>query len=309
MDARESPHYYRDFFARRVLRIFPLYFGALLLLVVVFPGLGLVPGTWRDEQLWYWLYLSNWTQPYTPGPLPHFWSLAVEEQFYLLWPFVVLRLEPRSLLPACLWIAAASLVLRCLMLAMGVFPEAVYMFSHARMDALVLGAAAAVILRHPASVPPLFASPARLWRAAVVIGVVGLGLTRAYPRGSVLGQTLGYTLLAVVFALAVLALALEDTSGQGGWIARILRSAPLRANGRYSYGMYVWHKPLHDLVGKPTLESLGLGPSLPLAAGLAYVGVGIAVTFGVGMASYWLFERHFLALKERFAPRGPRGPG
>ena len=307
LDSRESPGYLRSFFARRVLRIFPLYFGALVLFLGILPALGLTPPSWGDHGLWYWLYLSNWTQAYVGGSLPHFWSLAVEEQFYLAWPFVVLVLGARPLLRLCIALSIASLGIRAAMVAMGVLPEAIYMFSTSRIDALLLGGAAAALLRLPAGTGSRLRDPRTLWLAAAGLGFVGFVVTRAYPRTSPLGQTLGYSILALVFAASILALALEDRV-KGGRVGRILRLAPLRALGLYSYGMYVFHKPLHDLVGKPVLQALGLGGQIGWGPGLAYVGVATLATLAAGMLSYHLFERHFLALKRRFVA-APANPG
>jgi peptidoglycan/LPS O-acetylase OafA/YrhL len=101
-------------------------------------------------------------------------------------------------------------------------------------------------------------------------------------------QLYGYTVIAVGFAL-ILVGALDGS--------RMLASKPLRRVGMYSYGMYVFHVPLHLWVGLPII---GEDPSLPLA--LLYVVVMMLVTFGVAAASYHLFERRFLLLKTRLAP-------
>ena len=90
VDALGSPRYFRHFYIRRTLRIFPLYYAALLVALFVVPQVAQVPA-WaaaaRQNQWWYWSYLSNWGAPFGHGiaGLPHFWSLAVEEQFYLCW--------------------------------------------------------------------------------------------------------------------------------------------------------------------------------------------------------------------------------
>jgi len=304
LGSRGTPTYFRSFFVRRVLRIFPVYFGALVLFLWIAPSVGLAPPSWRDHQLWYWLYLSNWTEPFLGGSLPHLWSLAVEEQFYLLWPFVVARLDARDLLRTCVALAVASLMIRAVMLGAGVPAEAVYTFSTSRIDALLLGAAAAIVAREPRFMPRALGAPRTLWFVALGTGVLGFLATHGYPRTSPLGQTVGYSLLSVVFAAAILALAIEARQGKKpSLMARALSSAPLAALGTYSYGMYVFHKPLHDLVGSRVLASMGFGHGLGLLEGLVYVGIGALATLLVGVASYWVLERHFLALKDRFAPR------
>ena len=300
LDSRGRPGAWRDFLARRALRIFPLYYGALVLLLVVLPALGVTPPGFREHSLWYWLYLSNWTQPYQGGSLPHFWSLAVEEQFYLVWPLVALRCSPNQLLRVCVGVAIAGLLLRIGMVAAAVDREAIYMSSLSRMDALALGGAVAAWLRLPGRMDRAVEWRRRVWWLAVGLGAVGLVGTGFYPRTAPLGQTVGYSVLAATFALAILALVADDAaadrSRRTSWLALPL----LRMLGLYSYGMYVFHKPLHDLVGKPLLSFLGYPALLPTPLGVAYVAGGILAVTAAGAASYWLFERRFLALRARF---------
>ena len=102
LDSQRSGNYYRAFFGRRILRIFPLYYVALLIGLVVFPLVfpGAVDSSSpRRDQIWLWTFLFNWAHPFgTAGfGFSHFWSLAIEEQFYLIWPFVVRKRNPRSL--------------------------------------------------------------------------------------------------------------------------------------------------------------------------------------------------------------------
>jgi peptidoglycan/LPS O-acetylase OafA/YrhL len=107
LDEKGAPRQLHNFYMRRVLRIFPLYYAVLLVAFIVLPALGDRPA-WsvanKSNEIWYWLYLVNWDIPIEGGGggLSHFWSLAVEEQFYLLWPLAVIALSRSALSRLCL---------------------------------------------------------------------------------------------------------------------------------------------------------------------------------------------------------------
>ena len=109
LDARETPNRVRNFYVRRGLRVLPLYYGVVFALVVLWPlfrpdGTPAID-TLRHNQWWYWFHATNFISR-LPGAMPyntgHFWSLAVEEQFYLIWPWLVFTLSPKTLLRLCL---------------------------------------------------------------------------------------------------------------------------------------------------------------------------------------------------------------
>jgi len=99
--------------------------------------------------------------------------------------------------------------------------------------------------------------------------------------------------------------AVADGGAARGWVGW-LRAAPLRLLGRYSYGMYVFHKPLHDLAGKPLLQSLGLYEHAGSAVAVGYIAIATLVTLGLAMVSYHLFEKRFLGLKRWFVAEPAR---
>jgi peptidoglycan/LPS O-acetylase OafA/YrhL len=305
LDARGSSNYLSGFYGRRFLRIFPLYYGTLFVMFVVLPAVGHVPAALehdRAHQIWLWAYVSNWAAGtgQASRSLSHFWSLGVEEQFYLLWPIALTRTGPRACLRLCLGVAAAALGARLALLAAGAPTAAIYEYTVTRMDALALGGAAAAALRIPELGAQLAARTRRLWIASLVVFVVGAAVSHRYVLETFAASSVGYSFLSVTCALVVLAAATSDLRPGS---PSLLRAQPLRALGKYSYAVYVFHKPLHDFVGKPALARLGLDASRSTPVAIAYIVVMFALSFGAAFASYHLFEKHFLRLKGRFAPR------
>ena len=148
VDTAGAPRFFRSFYLRRTLRIFPVYYAFLavyFLVVPLLPG-GAPPGEGQlADQLWYWTYLSNWLPllEHPSGPLNHLWSLAVEEQFYLVWPLLVVVSGRRFPWVVLFFVVAAPLS-RLGMHRAGLEPEYLYHFTNARADALAIGALVAL---------------------------------------------------------------------------------------------------------------------------------------------------------------------
>jgi peptidoglycan/LPS O-acetylase OafA/YrhL len=305
LDTRGSGNYFSAFFGRRALRIMPLYFAVLCLAFVIAPAIVTLPEGLRataHHQVWLWTFLSNWADPFGADVhgFGHFWSLAVEEQFYLLWPLIVFLCGPSRLLRVCGVVAVLALATRCWLIYEHFPEEALYMFTICRMDALAMGAAAAALIRIPSTLAFLQRSvKAVAWLAAGMLLATTLG-TRGLAMYEVSTQSIGYTLLSIAFAL-VLLLAALPTTGALRATMRLLACTPLRLIGRYSYGMYVFHLPLHTFFGIVLLRSL-VGVVTP-TDGLVYIVVITAVSFGIAALSYELFERRFLRLKLRLMPQ------
>jgi peptidoglycan/LPS O-acetylase OafA/YrhL len=298
LESHGASNYYRAFFGRRLLRIFPLYFLFLFVALVVLPAAGVGAVQYlhdRSHQIWLWTFLINWTTPFGLNVVGfgQFWSLAIEEQFYAIWPLVVATWSAR-LLRLCLALAAGALVVRCLFLLLGLPEDTAYTFTVARMDAVALGAAVAVAA-HGAARASWFNRPDSLVWSAIGLLLLGAAITRGYPARAVSTLTIGQSLSAVAFALMVMAASSRGT----GWWRKCLELSWLRAVGKYSYGMYVLHLLLEMLWHEAIVSRLSwAGTFAPVLHMLAITGV----SFGAAVVSYHLIETHFLRLKRWFVP-------
>jgi peptidoglycan/LPS O-acetylase OafA/YrhL len=302
LDTQTDTNYFRAFYARRALRILPLYYTVLVLLLIVAPALHI--GTrllhpTLTEQLSLWLFFVNWTHT-APYGFAHFWSLAVEEQFYLFWPFIVHRISARRLFAVCVCIAPIALAARSIMIFSGASSWAVYTATTSRLDALALGGAGACLLRNPAARSWVASRLNTVNLAALALFVIGIPVTHAYDAEASQCQIFGYTLLALCCATLV------TTAAAGGQarhtaLARVLCWGPLRYCGKYSYAIYIFHQLVSKLIGEPWLLSRFGGHPPALAVYVYSLAVGL-VSFCAAFLSYHLLEKHFLALKVLFAP-------
>ncbi|HSP20456.1 MAG TPA: acyltransferase, partial [Myxococcaceae bacterium] len=278
---------------------------ALALFGLLGPALGLIdPWTFGRWGLWYWAYLGNWAYAARQviPPLSHFWSLAVEEQFYLLWPLVVLLARGRRLALLTAGLVVVSPVLRAWIVHGSGWPVgSAFRVTLGRLDGLAMGALLAVAFRDPAG----RAWVARAWPWAAALGAMGfvaLGAPLDFDMHQARLEIWSHTALALAFGgLLAGAVAGEGVSSR---LSRVLSAGPLRALGRISYGVYVWHYLVH--VG--ALRALRAHPAgaalLATRPGyLAYAVLGAAASIALAWASYHLVEKRFLALKDRLAPR------
>ncbi len=238
--------------ARRALRVFPLYYGVLTVAFVLLPRMvhWAEPAfaTLQANQWWYWGYAVNLLTALTHGqgtPLntTHFWSLSIEEQFYLVWPLVVWACKPRVLLRVIALTMIAGLAFRLAL----VLPDPAhnarlaFYLTPGRLDGLMTGAALAVVARAPGGLTGLQAF-APLVCGAGVVALSALAILRGgFNHQDPVVVIAGLPLVALLFgALLVMALAAPRTSRLGRWLS----GASLRKWGKYSYGIYIIHFPL-----------------------------------------------------------------
>ncbi len=296
--------WWRGFLVRRALRIFPLYYLTLLLFGLLGPALGLVdPWTFGRWGWWYWGYLGNWAFPARQviPALSHFWSLAVEEQFYLAWPLVVLAARGRKLALAAGALVLAGPLLRWAIVDAGWPVGSAYRVTPGRVDTLALGALLAVAARSARGRALL----RRGWRAAALLGAAGfvaLGLPHGFDMHARPLEIWSHSLLALAFG-GLLAGAVV-TEGTGHPLRRLLGARPLAVLGRLSYGIYVLHYLVHvGALGALRTRPWGLALLGSRAGYALYAAAALGATLLAAWASFHLVERRFLALKDRLAPR------
>jgi peptidoglycan/LPS O-acetylase OafA/YrhL len=296
LDTKGTTGWLWKFYVRRTLRIFPLYFGFLALLFVflvplaahTFPAQAAAV---RENAEWYWTYTLNILialegEAAAPIRTVHLWSLAVEEQFYLVWPWVALLLSRTGLLRLCGALLGISAGLR-LLASFGWTPfQAPEYFTLVRMDGIVAGSMLAAWVRGPVGwdvLPDLVTVRRALVFAAPAVLLL-MFASAAVPRPV---RVIVPTAWALLFAGAV-AYAARAPEGRARW------SRELRFLGKYSYGLYVVHFPMLlflELSGVRTFMSVSLSGQI------AFIGLGALCSLAVAVPSWHLFEAPILSLK------------
>jgi len=307
LDGKGRPRQLPNFYMRRVLRIFPLYFLVLIFAFIVLPALHAMP-EWlaadRDRQLWYWTFLINWAAPVVGGgtTLSHFWSLAVEEQFYLLWPLLVVVCGRRALAWLCAAVVVSALVFRGWQTAVDFefAQQAAYQFTVARWDALACGALLALALRWRGAFGQLERHSHKVFYAVAAYVVLTIVLRHNYapvePGFAVLNQSAA----ALFFALLIY-FALAPLHVESALVARWLRFSLLRKTGKYSYAMYVFHLPMIHVWGDLRSQWFpNWGNDFPLLSVLGDIVVVLALSTLLALLSWRLIETPFLNLKRLF---------
>ena len=301
IDSRGREHRLRNFFARRVLRIFPLYYLVLFALFVVAPlftsdPLIVYPSS---DKAYYALYIQNLCLPLINPELPasvylsHTWSLAIEEQFYLVWPWLVVFLPRRVLIAGLMLVLIAAPIARFQLLAER--PAAwsqywlVYKHTLLHVDGLAVGSLLALIVRSTrvseralkltGTAITLVVLPFALW---VLSSLASRGVSD-YPYTPT-DPSIG-SLMFSILALGFGGLLAAILTVRASWLDAFLCNPLLTWIGSISYGLYVYHFPVILLFRRFELPALA----------------SIPTTVAVASLSWYLFEKPILRLKARFS--------
>jgi peptidoglycan/LPS O-acetylase OafA/YrhL len=303
-DARGSQRFFTNFYARRLVRIFPLYYAFVLLRTVLLPAIISLHRTYPPitaDAPWYWLFLSNFRfaahpQAFNTNVLDVSWSLAVEEHFYLVWPMIVFLFDRRTLMKILAGVIAAALAIRVALFVRNPDGIATYVLTFCRMDSLATGAMIALAARSIGLATLAHrAKPAFFIALATVIVILSVHGPEWQHNGLI--QTVGFSGLAALFGSFLI---LGATSPPTAPLGRFLASGPMTFFGRYSYALYFLHSPIRDIIQYHVYKPAGLWGMFP------FVALCLTLSILAALASWHLYEKHFLKLKKYFPAGGNR---
>jgi len=337
-ESRTANHYFRNFYARRTLRLFPLYYFTLVAAFLILPlTLPLFHGASNPLRelgaqikltkeisvywIWYFTYAVDILLAFKGAMfIGQFWSLAVEEHFYLVWPLLIHRLPRETLIKVTGGIVIGTILVRCCLIRF-LIPYAIFCLTPCRMDGLAMGAMIALVLRQENGAARL-QSFARLAFPvlAVLCSILLLFQKGAWSQYGFIQQTIGYSLTPALYATLLIFVLTKES-----W-ARAFSGRFLRFFGKYSYAIYVIHPFLLDYL-RPffTLDQPGHFSvmtdvllrgdeailSRPWARaffdGGGYIVSVVVLSLLAAMTTWRLLELPFLNLK-RFFPYERRSP-
>ena len=306
LKTRETRFYFRNFYIRRVLRIFPLYYLVLFLFFTLSPilfkqqGSNTVFSYYQSNSTWYWTYFQNWLMVKKgPPPVPflsHFWSLAIEEQFYLLWPFMIFFIKNTKTIKRII----AGLILLAIITRLTVwimYPHEVekfYCSTFTRMDSLLMGCFLAVHIREGNEISM------KLVKGVITcFGMLRVGSLLVFGnlrQDNLLFPTVGYSLTAAFFTSLVY-LVLRYENAIMGWVKHL---SALRFAGKISYGMYVYHIPIYLVLCNLLSKAIADTSQSLIGNRLFVSGLSVLLTVAASTISFYLLERPILNLKKHF---------
>ncbi len=298
-DMRDANHHWLNFYRNRALRLFPLYYALWAFLAfycIAFHH------PWYRSNFAYLFYAGNFVFPFRslnqigPFNISHLWSLAVEEQFYMIWPVLVWRIRKIETLKRIALIAFfASLTLKFLAFGLHVNPRWSYVLLPLRLEGLCAGAYCALALRtHPEETVRV---GRRLFWMLGPAMLAFFAISALRPLSAPVEHLFAFALVGSVGA-ALIAIAVDPES----FSSRFFSSSALRIAGKYSYGIYVYSIFLHDVFKTYVLPPIAHTFHGRVTSGVVYLVTVMCLTMLICLASFHLMEQPFLKLKRHRSP-------
>lgn len=295
----------QQFYRNRFLRIIPLYFSFLIVFFLVW--FAVVSKTtqnqfpfYNDHWFSFFIFIQNWTYIFAPlqsiDHLNHFWSLAVEEQFYILFPlFILLAGRPVKILKASLFLLIIILISRNIyFFTLSNNYQSIYWNSFYRADSFLIGSIIFVLYNYYKEQKLMFRIYKIIFTISVLLTAAGAFWYKSVSMSNPFFQTIGYTSIPIIFGYILLQCLNEPYK----MLSRILSSPILRYTGKISYGLYIFHWPVYlfgfGILNK-VFKNIQIG-SLQLQA--LNICLSILLTLLISHLSYKYFESFFLRLKK-----------
>lgn len=282
INTREDKDYFKRFYINRSVRILPLYY---LFLVLYYSFYKLYSGSFIDFELQipFYIYIQNFGEIFniqSKGP-GHFWSLAVEEHFYLLWPLIVYLINPKYLIKFIGISIILIFLLKYIMLSNSL---SINKFTFTRIDQILMGSYIAIL-----ELNNFFTKKRALIKIFLISSIVipiGIFIYFFKDQFLFIKDIFKYTVLGILFFSLISVLIILDTNCI---INKFLSSRIMQYFGKISYGLYVWHILVILIVEKYLLTEI-------IIIDLSVV---ILLTIVLSHLSYYYYEIHFLKLKKK----------
>jgi peptidoglycan/LPS O-acetylase OafA/YrhL len=297
-----NKNYLRNFYTRRVLRIFPLYYLSLIIFLLILPrvpDIAIDLSYYTQHQWWLWTYLQNWLYILKPtdstNALHHFWSLAVEEQFYLLWPLAILILKkPKYLLLLMGVLLLLVMVFRFFIWTFRIEDLAYFnLYTFSRIDGICIGCMLSLVQRINVGFLKKY-TPAIVF-AMAAMNFIFYFFNRRFHFTFPYLAIVGYTTFAMLFALLIN----EAVTQQTRIINFVFNNGILKFFGKISYGLYIYHWPVYLLLSPYLIKWTQINIS-PFSSQLLASVIGTLAAIIISFISFRYFESYFLKLKDRF---------
>lgn len=294
VDSKDKDQYFKSFYAKRALRIFPLYYLTLIILFGIIATTNI--SSWNpifdkrhlQSSFYYLTFTQNLYFSFNgwgvTDILNHFWSLAIEEQFYLFWPFVIFYFNQSKVLALCVVLISIALIVR----NYNVESDFSYVFTLSRVDALVIGSMLAILIRNQSGlldkvILPLF------FTVLIALAIIIFNSPNLSFRNPNFVRV-GYTLFAILFGCIIAFV--YDKKQIGVVTNRILSIKILTFFGTYSYGIYVYHWIFY--------KGVYIYLKNKYAFSNWYIFVFLIAVVMISVISFHTFEKYFLNFKSRF---------
>jgi peptidoglycan/LPS O-acetylase OafA/YrhL len=295
-----------QFYRNRLLRIIPLYFTFLIsffLFWFFFANKDTVLQNPFYTNNWYafFLFIQNWIYIHFPEQplesLNHFWSLAVEEQFYIFFPiFILLTRKPKRILAIALVLIFIILLGRSLYyFVFSTNYQSIYWNTFFRADSFLIGSVVFIIFNYYNNSKELFKTYIYYFFASVILIVSGAIFYKSILMSNPSFQTFGYTCISVIFGYILL----QSINSSNHLLSRMLSNSTLQYLGKISYGLYIFHWPIY-FMGFGILNKIFKNHYINYAQlNTLNICCSILITFLISHLSYKYFESYFLNLKKK----------